>query len=348
MIKHWTPPELATLRKLRERFLTGTAGAADYWRSPDDLALYDSTFAERIGWKWDAVLQELRARGWQPRSRAVLDWGCGSGVAHRRVLECWPQFRSLALHDRSPMAMRFAAEKARAAFPEVAVLQGPPTVTPDTLLLVSHVINELPAPELERLLELARQAGEVIWVEAGTHADSRRLIEVRERLLGSGAGVPPAIQDERRRDACATFAAVAPCTHQQHCGMLTTKNAPHWCHHFATPPSAIFQDARWAEFGREMSIDLRSVPYSFLVLERRRAVLPTPEGCSRIIGEPREARGYCRVLSCQAAGVAEFMLQKRDAPELFRDLHKGTNAPVYRWKTADGKIIGGEPFGRES
>jgi hypothetical protein len=89
------------------------------------------------------------------------------------------------------------------------------------------------------------------------------------------------------------------------------------------------------------------VPYSFLVLERRREMLPTPEGCSRIIGEPREARGYCRVLSCQAAGVEEFMLQKRDAPELFRALHKGTNAPVYRWKIEGGKIVGGEPFGRE-
>ncbi len=330
MIKHWTSPQLATLRKLRERFLTGTAGAADYWRSPADLALYDSTFAERIGWKWDAVLQELRARGWQPRSRAVLDWGCGSGVAHRRVLECWPEFRSLGLHDRSSMAMRFAAENARAIFPEVAVSTGSPTVTSDTLLLVSHVINELPAPGLERLLELARQAGEVIWVEAGTHADSRRLIEVRERLLHKG------------------LAAVAPCTHQQRCGLLTTKNAPHWCHHFAQPPSAIFQDARWAEFGREMGIDLRSVPYSFLVLERRKVVLPTPKGCSRIIGEAREARGYCRVLSCQAADVAEFMLQKRDAPELFRALHKGSNAPAYRWKIEDGKIIGGEPFGREA
>ena len=197
MIKHWTPPELATLRKLRERFLTGTAGAADYWRSSDDLALYDSTFAERIGWKWDAVLQELRARGWKPQTRAVLDWGCGSGVAHRRVMGCWPQFRSLALHDRSSLAMRFAAERARAVFPEIAVLHGSPTVAPDTLLLVSHVINELPAQELERLLDVARQAGEVIWVEAGTHADSRRLIEVRERLLQG------------------TFAAVAPCTHQE-------------------------------------------------------------------------------------------------------------------------------------
>jgi ribosomal protein RSM22 (predicted rRNA methylase) len=320
MIKHFTSRELATLRQLRERFLAGTAGAGDYWQSPEHLELYDATFAERIGWKWDAVLAELRLREWRPRGTRVLDWGCGTGVAHRRVLAEWPQFAALSLHDRSPRARFFAAEKARAAFPRLAVTWDAPAVTPDTLLLVSHVINELPPKELDHLLALARGAGEVIWVEAGTHADSRRLIDVRERLLGE-------------------FTAVAPCTHAARCGLLAAKNAPHWCHHFAPPPSEIFQDARWAEFGKEIGIDLRSVPYSFLVLARTPAM---PPGWSRIIGVPREAKGHTRVLSCQAEGVAEFMLQKRDAPGLFRAAHKGKLAPVYRWTLSDGKIVGGD------
>jgi ribosomal protein RSM22 (predicted rRNA methylase) len=340
MIKHWTPQELTALRRMRERFLNGTAGNADYWRVPADVALYDTTFAERIGWKWDAVLRELRLRGWQPRSRRVLDWGCGSGIAHRRVLAEWPQFAALALHDRSPIARRFAAERARADFPQVALEAREPICTPDTLLLVSHVINELPPAELECLLELARRAGEVIWVEAGTHADSRRLIDVRERLLESGADFQSASEHERRLQVCATFSVVAPCTHQRRCGMLTARNEPHWCHHFATPPSEIFQDARWAEFGKEMGIDLRSVPYSFLVLARTPASLPP--GFSRIIGAPREAKGYARVLSCQAEGVAEFMLQKRDVPDLFKTMRKGALAPVYRWKLMDGKIVAAE------
>jgi SAM-dependent methyltransferase len=323
MIKHWTPQELTALRRIRERFLNGTAGNDDYWRVPADVALYDSTFAERIGWKWDAVLDELDRRGWRPHARRVLDWGCGSGIAHRRVLARWLQWTELALHDRSPLARHYSAAKAQAEFPRVAVSGNAPVATPETLLLVSHVINELPPDELERLLKLARGAGEVIWVEAGTHADSRRLIDVRERLLGD-------------------FVAVAPCTHQQRCGLLTARNAPHWCHHFAAPPPEIFQDARWAEFGKEMGIDLRSVPYSFLVLERPRATLPTPAGYSRIIGEPREAKGFARVLSCQAQGVADLVLQKRDAPELFKTMRKGTFAPVYRWTLADGKIVAGE------
>jgi ribosomal protein RSM22 (predicted rRNA methylase) len=321
-----TSRELHVLRQLRERFLAGTAGEVDYWQSPEHLELYDTYYGERIGWKWDAVLAELRLRGWRPRGTRVLDWGCGTGVAHRRVLAEWPQFSALAVHDRSPRARFFSAEKARALFPQVSVTWDAPIVTPETLLLVSHVINELSPRELDQLLALARGAGEVIWVEAGTHADSRRLIEVRERLL-------------------ADFTPVAPCTHALRCGMLAPENAPHWCHHFATPPSAIFQEGRWAEFAREIGIDLRSVPYSFLVLARAPAMAP---GFSRIIGGPREAKGYTRILSCQAEGVAEFMLQKRDAPELFRAARKGNLAPVYRWTLAGGKIADAEPLASDA
>jgi ribosomal protein RSM22 (predicted rRNA methylase) len=323
-MKHFSARDLEILRAMRERFLHGRAGAPDYWQSPEHLELYDATFAERIGWKWDAVLAELATRGWRPRTTRILDWGCGTGVAHRRVVAAWPRFTALALHDRSPQARLFSAQRAQREFPQLPVTWGAPAVGPETLLLVSHVINELPEAALEALLATARAAGEVIWVEAGTHADSRRLIGVRERL----------------RDV---FTPVAPCTHAAACGMLTAENAPHWCHHFARPPSEIFQNAKWAEFGREMGIDLRSVPYSFLVLARD--VSAMAPGWSHVIGEPREARGYARVLSCQAEGVHEFVLQKRDAPELFRAVRKGELTGIHRWTLERGKIVGGEALG---
>ena len=324
-MSHWSSLDLATLRKLRTRFIERTAGERDYWKSAHELALYDATFGERIGWKWDAVLAELSARGWQPRSRRVLDWGCGSGIAGRRVLAEWPHIESLALHDRSSLARRFASERARTAHPQ-ATLSEARDVGPGTLLVLSHVLSELPSSELPALLALSRQAGEIIWVEAGTHVDSRRLVsEVREALLPE-------------------FSVVAPCTHQAQCGMLAGRNAPHWCHHFAPVPSAIFRDGKWVEFGRDLGIDLRSLPYSFLVLERPAAHAQMPPDFSRVIGRPREATGYCKVLSCQADGVSEFMLQKRDAPELHRAFHKGRAGSTYRWSIERGRIVGGEPM----
>jgi ribosomal protein RSM22 (predicted rRNA methylase) len=71
-------------------------------------------------------------------------------------------------------------------------------------------------------------------------------------------------------------------------------------------------------------------------------------GWSRVIGEPRESKGYARILSCQAEGVAEFILQKRDAPELFKAAGKGKLASVYRWTTKGEKILTGEPLASDA
>src|SRR6516225_6073185 len=115
-MKYLTHSELGILKELRARFLAGKAGARDYWQSPEHLQLYDAFFAERIGWKWDAVIDELSRRRWRPQMTRVLDWGCGTGVAHRRVMAAWPQFTELALYDRSPRAKLFAAQRAQEQF----------------------------------------------------------------------------------------------------------------------------------------------------------------------------------------------------------------------------------------
>ena len=313
--------ELAALARLRERFLTGTAVGGAYWRSEEELALYDATFAERIGWKWDAVLEDLTLRQWQPRARQLMDFGCGSGVAHRRVMAKWPQFESARLVDVSSLAMRYAAGRLRREHPAIVVETGLPTeMQPGTLLLVSHVINELGAEARAQLLALARKADEVIWVEAGTHADSRALIAVREEIRSE-------------------FSIVAPCPHQAICGMLAPINAQHWCHHFGRVPSWVVQDAGWAQFSRELGIDRTTRPYSYLVLtkEQGRAVKRN----TRIIGRPREAKGRMEVLACREEGVSDVTLQKRDAPGLFKDLKKERADSLQSWVTEGGKALPG-------
>ena len=259
-----------------------------------------------------------------------MDWGCGTGIASRRVLAAWEgQFESLHVYDRSPLAMRFAVDRAAEAFPAVARDAGrlPRTLPPDTMLVLSHVLNELPATTLRDLLTLAESATEILWVEAGTHADSRKLTtEIRERLRGQ-------------------FAAVGPCTHSARCGMCAPENERHWCHFFAQVPPAAFQDAAWAEFSRELGIDLRALPYSYIALERPSPEPPNPPGFSRVIGDVREFKGHVKLLSCQADGVAEFMLQKRDLPELHKSLLKGREQlPVYAWTVEHGKILRAEPL----
>ena len=46
--------------RLREKFLRGSAADGPYWETTADLASYDFTYGERIGWKWDQVLRELQ------------------------------------------------------------------------------------------------------------------------------------------------------------------------------------------------------------------------------------------------------------------------------------------------
>ena len=322
---HLRAAELATLARLRERFLTGTNVGGAYWRDEGDLAIYDATFAERIGWKWDAVIEELGLRSWKPRARHVVDFGCGSGVAHRRVLGSWNSLKSLTLLDVSPLAVGYATRRVREVFPAVEVRAAEGGVLPpDTLLLVSHVINELDPGSRDRLLGLVRQASEVIWLEAGTHADSRALIEMREQLRGE-------------------FGIVAPCPHATRCGLLTEENAAHWCHHFGRVPSWVFQDAGWRQFSRELSIDITTLPYSYLVLQRESVT--TESDLTRMIGRPREFKGRMEVLCCREEGVKEFTLQKRDAPGLYKILRKDRADTLQKWRYENGKILSGEESG---
>jgi hypothetical protein len=319
-LKHWHPNELKLLAGLRSRFLDGTAGDADYWKSADELALYDEVFAARIGWKIDAAIRGLHRIDWSPRSRRIVDWGCGTGIATRRVLAVWPHILEVGLEDRSPAAVAFACQRIADQCRGVSFTA--PNVDRDTLLLISHVLNELSNEAESELISLIHSAGEVIWVDAGTHAESRRLIGVREKVLASSE--PPAV--------------VAPCTHVARCGMLAAENARHWCHHFAEPPSEVFQNARWAELSRELGIDLRALPFSHLVFSRHTPRDPT--GAERIIGFPREAKGFSRILSCGIEGVRELMLQKRDAPALFKALGKTNEYPPFHWQIENGKIMG--------
>ena len=331
----WQTLDWAALDRLRETFLSGRAGGVGYWNSADDLANYDFTYAQRIGWKCDSVLQELQRLGWTPPPGSLLDWGCGSGVAGRRVLECFgaTAFEKLNVFDLSPLAMRFAAEAARGAFPALLVeeldraeqeLGAPGT------LVVSHLLNELTEEGGRALRQVIDRADAVLWVEPGTFTDSRALIAMRE-----------ALQEK--------FIIIAPCTHQAECGLRAAGNERHWCHHFAAPPAGIMGDGDWVGFAQRAGIDLRSLPYSFLVLERRGLREPPPgllpEGGSRILGEPRLYKGYAKVLSCQADGVRDLMLQKRDAPELFKALKAGRAGTLHRWEVDGERIAKASPAG---
>jgi ribosomal protein RSM22 (predicted rRNA methylase) len=311
------------LERLRTAFLAGRAGVADYWHSESDLAGYDATFAQRIGWKWDYVLGEITRRGWSPPPGELLDWGCGSGIASRAFLDHFGpnSISKLHLFDRSSLAMEFAAERAREKYPGLEATVGTAGLETDdsiVTLLISHVLTELTPEQTEALARFATRATSVIWVEPGTYEVSHMVIAIREQL--------------RER-----FNVVAPCTHQERCGVLAPENQRHWCHHFASPPPAVFTDGNWARFANMLGIELRDLPLSFLVLDQRSAP-PLPSSAARVIGHPRIYKAHALLLGCDASGVRERKLTQRALPEEFRRWKKGKGDVLQIWR-CDGDEI---------
>lgn len=322
-------PDWAALARLRDAFLRGTAGREDYWQSESDLASYDATFAQRIGWKWDFVLQDLQRIGWVPPQGDLLDWGCGTGIATRAFLDLFgaASVTQARFFDRSPRAMEFAVGRARSRFPGLPCLPGAAgEERPPALVLVSHVLTELAPDQAAQLADRLRQATAVIWVEPGTYEASLALVAVRERLIDQ-------------------FHPVAPCTHRHRCGILAAGNEPHWCHHFADPPGAVFTDPFWGRFAHLLGIDLRSLPVSYLVLDQRPPA-PCAEGTVRVLGRPRLHKADLRVLACDPAGVREHTLFRRDVPEAHRAARKDRFASLQHWsRDASGRVTDCRPIG---
>lgn len=322
----------AVLDRLRRTFLGGAFGRSGYWQGPHDLAQYDATFGERIGWKWDAVLAELAARGWRPPEgvTTLVDWGCGSGVAGRRVAAAFPQLARAVVSDHSPAAMRFAADRLRAEHPALQAVEVAPSalgsVRDGFVLVASHVWNELPTDARDALFGIASRADAVLWVEPGTHESGREVQAVRQRLL-------------------ATHDVIAPCTHQGACGLLAPGREGDWCHHFASPPPGVFGDGDWARFAERAGIDLRALPYAFLVAERRTPGSPPrpDDRWERLLGRPRVFKPEARVHSCGRDGVSEVVVPKRTAPDLYRACKRDAVPVRVRWKRdAAGKVVGAE------
>jgi len=327
---NWNQLDWNALGRLREGFLHGTAGAqGPYWKSESDLGNYDLTYGERIGWKWDAVLAELNARGWTPPSPTLLDWGCGSGIAGRRVLNAFgaARFTTLRVWDHSPLACEFSAAAARKEFTNLTV-EPYASDKPVGTLVLSHVLNELSPDARRDLLSLVNQAEAVIWVEPGTHAVSRDLAALRDQL--------------RER-----FDLVAPCTHATNCPLFAAQNERHWCHFFAPAPAGIYADPDWVKFGQLAGVDLRSLPYSVLVLEQK-GLRPSPVSAvadaSRVIGRPRVHKAHVDLLACDKAGLNDLKLYKRTDPALYKKLDRKPPLPLYRWQREGEKITAIEPL----
>ncbi|MEQ1634723.1 MAG: small ribosomal subunit Rsm22 family protein, partial [Planctomycetota bacterium] len=288
-----TRDDLLRIERLRELFLDESRGERalkDYWRGPMDLDAYASVLAVRIGWKWDAALSECKDRGMQRADQdVVVDFGCGSGIAAERFVHHFGA-RAVHFYDRSATAREYACRHFATKHEGLAAeaLADIHTSSPD-VLLVSHVLSELDERGLEVLRALIARSRRVVIVEPGNRTSSRRLSTLRNELL-------------------ADFAVLAPCPHAASCPALLRDED--WCHFFAEPKQMAFTDSAWVKLSKELSIDQRSLPYSFLALQRT----PVTDGPSapdhRILYRPEVGKHDAKVQLCTNDGVVEALVTK--------------------------------------
>lgn len=313
-IEGFDDSDWSRLDELRELFLdTGAGLRGDYWRAPRDLEIYDATLGERIRWKWNAVLDELDALGFAAPRGLVVDYGCGSGVATRAWLaQHTSSAERVLLLDRSPLARAHARASLAAQHPGLAVEEASewPAGLEADVLLASHVLPELHGEGLESLLEAMGAARCVAWVEPGERATARKLSAQRERLR-------------------ATHRALAPCPHDAACGALAPGRERDWCHFQGAPPPEVHTNASWRAFGQSLGIDLRALPYAYLVLARRgEPARELPAGLARLLGRPRIEKGRALLQLCREGGLADLQYLQRLDKALFREL---MDAAGRRW-----------------
>jgi len=295
------------IQKMRQGFLDTDGHLPDYWHDQSWLSAYDQTLAERIRWKWQAVLNALSVPLAQITGISrVLDWGCGTGIATRSFLALGLiEKAQVALYDRSAGAMRFAAQQISKECPGHDVEPMKKLQVPDQpfILLVSHVLSELDERSLQDLQKLASAAALVLWVEPGRTLESRRLSQYREGLL-------------------ATHHILGPCRHHEPCGILQAGREKDWCHFFAPVPADVHHSAFWREFSKRMKVDLRSLPVSWLAAVRSEYYTGVEQLHEEalILSRPRVFKGYCRWLACTREGLCSGDFQKKHAGDIYQAL----------------------------
>ncbi len=303
--------------------------AQTLWSNARSLELYDKFFGRRIADKWFSALAEFSDRGHAKTFRLwaesmtpplqIWDWGCGTGRASRTFCESLgiDQAVDVVLTDKASFIedWAFAAiESSRtAATKKVSSSQ---LELGNLVLLISHVINELDSGKLGSLSDIAARAEWIFWVENGSKTTSRQLAQVRNKIRH-------------------THEILAPCLGQNTCQATESKDHTHWCHFFAERTGDYFSDAEWAEFAKQLGVDLRSIPYSFFVARRRSvseervesAIEDSATGAH--IGRARVYKGYVDTLVCdENTQLQEWRYQKKSNADLYREFKKDKSAFV--------------------
>ena len=213
---------------------------------------------------------------WRPRS--LLDVGAGPGVAAWAAREAWPSLEELTLVEIEPEMVAAGRE----LLPDARWLTGDVSAAAGRadLVVVSYVLGELDdvAGTATRLWDHA--ADTIAFVEPGTPAGYRRILEARASVIGADGFT------------------VAPCPHDLPCPLPDDD----WCH-FAVrlPRSKLHRRAKGVELGWE------DEKFSYAVLSR----VPVAKAPARIIRQPQARSGHIHLVTSEADGIHQRTVSRK-------------------------------------
>lgn len=236
--------------------------------------------------------------------QSLLDVGAGPGTATWAASQAFASLADFALIDANAtlraLALELAQETDRLrgmtydkgeALALLAKAQGA------DLVIASYMIGELDEDARDDLAGLlwAKTRDTLVVIEPGTPAGYARIMDLRTRLIASGAHV------------------AAPCPHEHRCPL----RPPDWCHFSQRlPRSQAHRQIKGAE------LPFEDEKFSYVVLMRA-PVAPRP---SRVLAPPLVGKADVTAKLCTPDGLAIVKVPRRD---------KAAYAAARRWHWGD-------------
>lgn len=233
------------------------------------------------------------------RPRSLLDVGAGPGTVAWSAASLWTSLETAHMIEASP-AIRAVGERLSEALPLGRVDWLPQRIgdglkgaAPADLVVLAYVLDELdPAerpPLVARLWELTGQA--LVIVEPGTTEGWKRMLAVRDQLIGAGAQI------------------LAPCPHAKPCPL----SPPDWCHFAARVARS--RQHREAKGG---SVPWEDEKFLYLAVSRHPITVPAP----RILAPPRANKVAATLKLCENDGRVEERTVPKRAGAAFKRVRR--------------------------
>jgi ribosomal protein RSM22 (predicted rRNA methylase) len=296
------------IERISERY-TRERDRIDEIGGDDELAARAVFFTVADAAKIAVPIAELRAAGALPERSPlrVLDVGAGCGAMSLGLIDALGDALGDAVGDLAITAVDRDAD-ALAIFElafdhldtkatletEVVDLRGWRGSGLYELIAVGSALNELDEADahalVAALIERLARGGALIAVEPALRETSRRLHEIRDRVIGEGRGF-----------------VFAPCTRTAaRCPALDDERD--WCHedrHWDPP-------RRLGQLTRATGLRQQRLKFAYLVIRREPGTVAGDREALRVVSKLKKMKGASELWVCDDDGRRKLRLQKRD------------------------------------